>query len=125
MDEVTLAVRATLWSRHDRAPAHFSFVARQQLMPTFGDSWIGHLGPVPWSARSQDLNPLELFLWGHLKTLVYATPVDHVDDLLERIVEGCNAIRTTPDILERVRQLILRRCQLCLQEQGRQFEALL
>ena len=121
LEEVPLAVRF----QHDGAPAHFSLAARQQLTTTFGDRWIGHHGPVPWPARSPDLNPLDFFLWGHLKTLVYATPVDHVDDLLERIVEGYNTIRTTPDILERVRQSILRRCQLCLQEQGRQFEALL
>ena len=68
-------------------------------MTTFGDRWIGHHGPAPWPARSPDLNPLDFFLWGHLKALVYATPVDHVDDLLERIVEGCNTISTTPDIL--------------------------
>ena len=86
---------------------------------------MGHLGPVPWSARSPDLNPLDFFLWGHLTTLVYATPVDHVDDLLPRIVDGCNTIRTTPGLLERLRQSLLRRCQLCLQDGGRQFESLL
>ena len=86
---------------------------------------MGHLGPVPWPARSPDLNPLGFFLWGHLKTLVYATPEEHVDDLLPRIGDGCNTIRTTPGLLERMRQSMLRRCQLCLQEGGHQFEALL
>ena len=60
---------------------------------------MGHLGPVPRQARSPDLNPLYFFLWGHLKTLVYATPVDHVDDRVPRIVDGCNTIRTTPGLL--------------------------
>ena len=67
-------------------------------------------------ARSPDRDPLYFFLWEHLKTLVYATPVVHVDVLLQRIVDGCNTIRTTPDLLERVRQSMLLRCQLCLQE---------
>ena len=80
--------------------------------------WMGHLGPVSWPARSPYLNPLYYFLWGHLTTLVYATPLDHVDDLLPRIVDGCNTIRTTPGLLERVRQSMLLRCQ-------RHFEDLL
>ena len=79
---------------------------------------MGHLGPVPWPARSPDLNPLDLFLWGHLKTLVYATTEDHVDDLLPLIGDGCNTIRTTPGLLERVRQSMLLHFQLCLQEGG-------
>ena len=115
-EEVPLAVRTRTWFQRDGAPAHFSHLARKQLTATFGDRWMVHLGPVPWPARSPDLNPLDFFLWGYLETLVYATPVDHVDDLLARIVDGCNTIRTTPGLLERVRESMLRRCQLCLQE---------
>ena len=39
---------------------------------------------------------------------MYATPVDHVDDLLPWIFDGCNTILTTPGLLERVRQSMLR-----------------
>ena len=35
---------------------------------------IGQGGPVPWPARSPDLNPLDFWLWGHLKAMVYAAP---------------------------------------------------
>ena len=91
LEEVPLVVCARTCFQHDGAPAHFS-----------------HL----------DLNPLYFFLWRHLKTLVCATPVDNVVDLLPRIVDGCNTIRTTPGLLERVRQSMLLRCQLCLQEGG-------
>ncbi|KAJ4438290.1 hypothetical protein ANN_14229 [Periplaneta americana] len=45
------------------------------------------------------LNPLD-FLWGKLKTLVYATPVDYVDALLPRIFNACNTIYTTPGVFE-------------------------
>ena len=79
---------------------------------------MGHLGPVPWPARSQDLNPLDFIPWGRLKTLVYATPVDHVNDLLPRIVDGCNTIHTTPGLLEWVQKSMLLHYQLCLQERG-------
>jgi hypothetical protein len=32
-------------------------------------------GPFFWPARSPDLNPLDFFVWGHLRCLVYETPV--------------------------------------------------
>ena len=118
LDEVPLVVCARTWFQHDGAPAHFSHLEKQPLMVTFGDRWMGHLGPVPWPARSPDLNPLEFVLWGHLKALVYTTPVDHVDDLLPRIVDSCNNIRTTPGLLEWVRQSMLLHYQLCFQERG-------
>ena len=70
LEEVPLAVHARTWFQHDGAPAHFSHVAMQQLTATFGERWIAYLGPVPWPASSPDHNPLDFFLWGHLKTLV-------------------------------------------------------
>ncbi|GBM07897.1 hypothetical protein AVEN_96510-1 [Araneus ventricosus] len=30
---------------------------------------------------SSDLKPLDFFFWGHMKSLVYQTPVDTVEDL--------------------------------------------
>ncbi|KAJ4428162.1 hypothetical protein ANN_24177 [Periplaneta americana] len=82
---------------HDKIPAHFSLAARQQQTATFGDRWIGYQGPVPWPARSPDLNPLDFFLWRHMKTLVYTTPVDQVDDFLLRQLSktGLNLISDT------------------------------
>ncbi|GBM82027.1 hypothetical protein AVEN_94179-1 [Araneus ventricosus] len=45
--------------------------------------WRG--GPVPWPPRSPDVSSHDYFLWGHLKTLVYASPVDQDEDLVARI----------------------------------------
>ena len=108
LEEVSLAAHARTWFQHDGAPVHFSHLERQQLTATFGDRWMGHLGPILWPARSPDFNPLDFVLWGYLKTLVYATPADHVNDLLPRIVDGCNTIHTTPGLLEWVREPMLR-----------------
>jgi hypothetical protein len=33
----------------------------------FPDRWLGLDSPASWPARSLDLNPLDFFLWGHLK----------------------------------------------------------
>jgi hypothetical protein len=61
-----------------------------------------------WPARSPDLNPLDFFVWGHLRCLVYETPVER-EDLLPRIQAACDNERQTPDILEQDRQSMVRR----------------
>ncbi|GFV30094.1 hypothetical protein TNCV_1107441 [Trichonephila clavipes] len=42
------------------------------LKDTFGDRLISRFGPVNWPPRSCDLTPLDYFLWGYVKSLVYA-----------------------------------------------------
>jgi hypothetical protein len=37
-------------------------------------------------------------VWGHLKTLVYATPVNDIVTLRQRVEGGCRTIRNTPGI---------------------------
>jgi hypothetical protein len=55
---------------HDGAPAHFSRAMRDVLNNTDHDGWIGRGGPTAWPPRSSDLKRLDLYLWGHLITLV-------------------------------------------------------
>ncbi|GBO16290.1 hypothetical protein AVEN_146960-1 [Araneus ventricosus] len=71
--------------------------------------WIGHGGPVAWPPRSPDLNPLDFFFWGHMKSSVYETPVDFAEDLAARIVVPADKINAPLGIFERVRQSFLRR----------------
>lgn len=83
--------------------------------------WIGRYGPVRWPARSPDLTPLDFFLWGHIKNEVYSTEVDTVDDLRNRIIISFNKLKdmaATGDLLSRVRNNIIRRCNWCIQEHG-------
>ncbi|PSN32148.1 hypothetical protein C0J52_23854, partial [Blattella germanica] len=91
----------------------------------FPDRWIGRGGPIPWPARSPDLNPLDYFLWGYLKSLVFETPVETDMELIARVVAACDVIRNTPGIFVRVRQNLVRRCQACIEVGGRPFEQLL
>jgi hypothetical protein len=58
-----------------------------------------------------DLNPLDIYLWGHLKTLVYAAPVDNEEALHHRTVDACQTIRNYPGIFERMQQFIVRRVE--------------
>jgi hypothetical protein len=59
----------------DGTPAHFSCAVRDVLSNTYHDRWIGTGGHTAWPSRPPDFNPMNLYLWEHLKTLVYAAPV--------------------------------------------------
>lgn len=125
LQDVPLATRRATWIMHDGAPAHNSHIVREYLDRTFHGRLIANGGPIAWPPRSPDLNPIDFFLWGHLKTLVYATPVDRQEDLLARIQDGCDQIRNMPGVLGRVRNSMIRRCNVCIQVGGSHIEHLL
>ncbi|KAJ4446277.1 hypothetical protein ANN_12972 [Periplaneta americana] len=81
--------RLLTWFQHEGTPAHFSLAARQQLTAIFGD---GLITKAPSHGQQDRQILIRFFLWGHLKILVYATPVDNVD-YLPRIVDACNTIQ--------------------------------
>ncbi|GFX46428.1 uncharacterized protein TNCV_238901 [Trichonephila clavipes] len=67
---------------------------------TFGDRLISRFGPVNWSPRSCDLTPLDYFLWGYVKSLVYADKpqtLDHLEDNIRRVIADIR-----PQMLEKV-----------------------
>jgi hypothetical protein len=68
--DVPLIIRRELHFIHNGAPTHFSLFARRYLNRRFPGRWIGRGGPIVWSPRSSDLNLLDFYLWGHLKSLV-------------------------------------------------------
>jgi len=62
------------------------------------------MGLLAWLPRSTDLNPIDFYLWGHIKNEVYFTPLTNVDELWEHIVATFDAIRNQPGQLEHVRE---------------------
>ncbi|GFU67020.1 transposable element Tc3 transposase [Trichonephila clavipes] len=59
------------------------------LKDTFGDRLISRFGPVNWPPRSCDLTPLDYFLWGYVKSWVYADKpqtLDHLEDNIRRVI---------------------------------------
>ncbi|KAJ8962394.1 hypothetical protein NQ318_018378 [Aromia moschata] len=117
LEDVPLAIRHAMWFIHNGAPAHFIEVARDFLTQTYGNRWIGRGGPHLWPARSPDLNPLDFF-----PSLVYATPLENVEDLRNRIIAGCNSIRIDPGVFERVRRSMKRKLDSCIRAGGGHFE---
>jgi hypothetical protein len=112
LEELPLAVRAEMWFMHDGAPPHFSRNVRNFLNVTYPPRWIGRGGPTTWPPTSPDLNTCDFYLWGHMKALVYKTPVGNQDDLLNR---G----------MLRVQDSLIRRAHACVDANGGHFEHLL
>lgn len=124
LEDVPLAYRINEWYQHDGAPVHFTREVREILDNQYPQRWIGRGGPHHWPARSPDLNPLDFFLWGHLKSNVYRLPIDTEADLRARIQDALGSV-TTEMITNATTRSLLRRAQLCLQMNGGHFEHLL
>ena len=78
--------------QQDGAPLHWGLAIRQLLNDTFPERWIGRDGPIPWPPRSPDITPLEFFLWGYVKDIVYRTKVRDVSDLQQQIIETLDTV---------------------------------
>ncbi|GFV37621.1 transposable element Tcb1 transposase [Trichonephila clavipes] len=78
-----------LWFQQDGATCHTARATIDLLKDTFGDRLISPFVPVNWPPRSCDLTPLDYFLWGNVKSLVYAdkpqTP-GHLEDNIRRVI---------------------------------------
>ena len=64
-----------VWFQQDGAAPHTTRGVLAHLRELFPGKVISKGGDVPWPPRSPDLSPLDFFLWGHLKGVVFAQPV--------------------------------------------------
>jgi hypothetical protein len=101
---------------------YFCRAVRDVLSNTCHDRWIGRGGPTAWRPRSPDLNPLDFYLWGHLKPVVYAAPVAQEEALHHRIVDTCHTIRNYPGIIQWMRRPIMRRVEGWIDSYEEHFE---
>ena len=98
-------------------PQHtFPLMSENTLTMFFPNRWIGRGGPVQMPPRSPDLTPMDFFIWGEMKCLLYETPIDNPEELVARVAEAAAIIRET--------QSFARRYQLCINVNGH-FQQLL
>lgn len=116
-------LRDDIWFQQDGAPAHFGRYVRDYLGEIFPERWIGRGGSIEWPPRSPDLNPLDFYLWGHLKTEVYRTKPTSLEDLENRIANAVHDI--TPQHLQNVLSQFSERLGHCQVAEGNQFEHLI
>ena len=93
LHDVRLDVRLKMWYQHDGCPAHWAGAPRMLLHTKFPHRWIGRGGPIQWPARSPDITPLDFFLWGTLKDIVYRNVPTTADNMRQRIVDGVQQLR--------------------------------
>ena len=74
-----------LWFQQDGATYHTANEKDNYLKKTFGERIISRRGSMAWPPRSCDLTPLNYFLWGYVKSLVYADKPETIDALNENI----------------------------------------
>ncbi|GFV50976.1 DUF4817 domain-containing protein [Trichonephila clavipes] len=73
-----------LWFQQEGATCHTARATIDLLKDL-----ISRFGPVNWPPRSCDLTPLDYFLWGYVKSLVYADKLqtlDHLGDNIRRVI---------------------------------------
>ncbi|GFW96984.1 putative LOC100569746 [Trichonephila clavipes] len=89
-----------LWFQQDGVTCHTARATIDLLKDTFGDRLVSSFGPVNWPLRSCDLTPLDYFLWGYVKSLVYSDKpqtLDHLEDNIRHVIADIR-----PQMLEKV-----------------------
>jgi len=54
--------------------------------------------PTPWFTVFRDLNPIDIYFYGNLKSTLYATALSDTQDTQQWIQNGSEMILTTPGI---------------------------
>ncbi|KAJ9574618.1 hypothetical protein L9F63_008245, partial [Diploptera punctata] len=106
----------------DGAPPHYAIAVREILDDHLQNRWVGRRGPIEWPARSPDLTACDFWLWGYLKEKVYARKPEDVDMLKLVIEEEMRAIPL--NMYYNAMNDFPKRCQLYLDANGEQFEAI-
>ncbi|CAD6992202.1 unnamed protein product [Ceratitis capitata] len=75
--------------QQDGATCHTARVTIDLLRGEFGEHFISRSGPLNWPPRSRDIKPLDYFLWGCVKSNVYAdkpAAIDVLEDSIETFI---------------------------------------
>ncbi|XP_066582721.1 uncharacterized protein [Prorops nasuta] len=122
LEDVPLEIRQKMWFQHDGAAPHNAATAKGVLHRKFPGKWIGRGGPIPWPARSPDLNPLDFFFWVALKEKVYTGR--HLMRDQEELAARLNVAITeiTPEMVATVQANLLRRARACIDAEGGHME---
>ncbi|KAF2344443.1 Protein of unknown function DUF4817 [Trinorchestia longiramus] len=86
----------------DGAPAHRTVAVTEKLNELFGNRIIALNHRIEWPPRSSDLTPCDFFLWGHLKSKVYSSPLRDTDELKQKIENEANLLQGDDALVRRV-----------------------
>lgn len=121
LEDIPILERRLMIWQQDGAPPHNAQRITEYLDIQFPQRWIGNRGPIKWPARSPDMTPMDFFIWGYLKDVVYQRQSNNVEELKNRIREACQTI-TAPMITAACSRGIFKRYEACVEAGGAQFE---
>lgn len=121
LEDVPLSFLNGMVFQNDGCPAHSSLIVKNFLSSEYGSNWIGRNGPIKWPARSPDLTPLDFYVWGRAKELVYAEEIRDLSHLRQRVDDAFNIIKHEIT-LRTVTTEVKNRCSKCIEQQGSHFE---
>ena len=100
----------------DGASPHTANKVLDYLNLTFPDKLISLKTEKIWPPHSPDLNPLDYYLWGYLKSVVYKNEPRTTEELKRYITREIR--RITPDVLMAVIENFLCRLQYVKGKRG-------
>ncbi|PNF39779.1 hypothetical protein B7P43_G03515, partial [Cryptotermes secundus] len=86
------ALQPEITFQKDGVPPRLSTIVRDALDKHFPGRWIGRGGSISWHPRSNDITPLDSFLWGYVKDIVYKTQVRHINQLNTRVRDAITTV---------------------------------
>lgn len=105
-----------MWFQQDGATCHTAGQTIQLLKSKFSERLISRNGPINWPPRSCDLTPLDFFLWGYVKSLVYSNKPDTLEVLKTNIEHAIAGISS--DLCKRVMENWIQRMDICKRALG-------
>lgn len=105
--------RERVWYQMDGAPPHNSRSVSEALTEIFEDRWIGNNGPFRWPPKTPDGNPLDYFVWGFIKNMIYSDPITTMEDMKSRVRTAFNSL-TPESIRSATHENLLKRLHVCL-----------
>ena len=108
----------------DGAPPHWDKKVREWMNEKFPERWIGRGGAgdknIPWPARSPDLTPMDFFLWGYVKGVVYNRNYEDITQLKASITSAFQKV--TLEMVSSAITSFVKRLGLVLQVNGGHLE---
>lgn len=101
-----------MWFQQDGATAHTARATIDILEEAFPGRLISRFGNLHWPARSPDLTVPDFFLWGFLKSRVYANKPQTLAALKDNIRDECANL--SPDVLAQVMKNAIKRARLAI-----------
>lgn len=105
-----------MWFQQDGATSHTAKATMKLLFQMFPEKIISKNGNVEWPPRSPDLTAPDFFLWGYLKSKVYANKPETLKQLKENIREEISNI--SRDLCENVLKNVIQRARICEANRG-------